>query len=120
MMSLTTVQLARSAPLTSLSRGHFGFVHHVKKMKMSKKTICVDFDGVIHAYSKGFHDGTIYDPPTPGTSLALQKLHDEYKVGYVSSVTNVKPPAVAYIDDRAITFIDWADVPEGIRRLGEF
>jgi hypothetical protein len=145
-MSLTTVQLARSAPLTSLSRGHFGFVHHVKKMKMSKKTICVDFDGVIHAYSKGFHDGTIYDPPTPGTSLALQKLHDEYKVvvlsararderlvkqiwdwlatyqldGYVSSVTNVKPPAVAYIDDRAITFIDWADVPEGIRRLGEF
>jgi hypothetical protein len=113
---------------------------------MAKPTICVDFDGVIHAYSKGFHDGTIYDRPVNGTSLALERLHNEYKVvvlsararsdeqvkeiwdwlatygldGYVDEVTNKKPPAVAYIDDRAVTFIDWADVPEGIRRLGEW
>ena len=38
------------------------------------KTIAVDFDGVIHAYSKGWQDGTIYDPPLPGALEALATL----------------------------------------------
>jgi hypothetical protein len=31
-------------------------------------TIAVDFDGVIHQYSKGYADGSIYDPPVPGAA----------------------------------------------------
>ena len=37
-------------------------------------TIAVDFDGVIHAYSKGWQDGTIYDPPMLGAFQSLRGL----------------------------------------------
>lgn len=37
-------------------------------------TIAVDFDGVIHAYSDGWADGTIYDDPLPGAIQGLGVL----------------------------------------------
>ncbi|MEE4598253.1 hypothetical protein V2J94_41530 [Streptomyces sp. DSM 41524] len=40
-------------------------------------TIAIDFDGVIHAYSKGWHDGTIYDGPVPGALDGLRRLLDQ-------------------------------------------
>lgn len=39
--------------------------------------IAIDFDGVIHEYSKGWSDGSIYDPPVAGTKEALEKLKAE-------------------------------------------
>lgn len=42
--------------------------------------IAVDFDGVIHKNSKGYHDGTIYDEPVEGAREALQKLSEKYTV----------------------------------------
>ncbi len=45
------------------------------------KVVAVDFDGVIHKYSKGWGDGSIYDVAVEGASESLEKLvADGWKV----------------------------------------
>lgn len=53
-------------------------------------TIAIDFDGVIHGYSKGWSGGDIYDPPVPGTKEALQKLKDAGHKLYIFSTRSNK------------------------------
>jgi hypothetical protein len=43
-------------------------------------TIAVDFDGVVHQYSRGWQDGTIYDPPLPGALDGLRALMEQHAV----------------------------------------
>jgi len=45
-----------------------------------KETLLIDLDGTIHNYSKGWHDGTIYDGPKEGAKEAIDKLKDEYEI----------------------------------------
>jgi trehalose-6-phosphatase len=48
---------------------------------MRRKVVCIDFDGTIHLYTKGWYDSSIYDPPTKGAREALRKLvANGYKV----------------------------------------
>ena len=113
------------------------------KTEFKEKTIAVDFDGVVHKYSKGFQGlDNVYDPPMPGAKEALQELKDlGYRLIIVSSrpvepirkwlasegmleffddVTNTKHPARFYIDDHAIRFeknssTNWKDTLEFIK-----
>ena len=96
------------------------------------KTVVFDFDGVIHSYTSGWQgEGNIPDPPVQGIREALKEIHDAgYEVvvvsercatiggygaieawlydnglrEYIDKVYREKPPAIAYIDDRAICF----------------
>jgi len=97
-----------------------------------KQTVVFDFDGVIHSYTSGWQGARIIpDPPVPGIYEALKEIHDAgYEVVVVSTrcayvggrwaiegwldkyglshlvdkVKKHKPPAIVYIDDRAICF----------------
>lgn len=95
-----------------------------------RKTISIDFDGVIHKYSKGFQGlDNAYDPPMEGAIESIEKLYDEgytlkilssrpkeviypwlEKYGlskYIKEVSNHKFPATVYIDDRGMLFENW-------------
>ena len=54
--------------------------YNKKQENENNHQIAIDFDGVIHSNSKGYHDGTIYDPPLPGTEEALKQLSKKYKI----------------------------------------
>ena len=42
--------------------------------------IAIDFDGVIHKNSKGYHDGTIYDNPLDGAIESIRELSTIYDI----------------------------------------
>lgn len=95
-----------------------------------KQTIVFDFDGVIHSYTSGWQGAAnIPDPPVPGIKEAIADIRAAgYEVVVVSTrcatteghgairawltdhgievdaVKMEKPPAIVYIDDRAICF----------------
>src|SRR5687767_3473124 len=58
-------------------------------MSRKRYSIAVDFDGVIHRYGKGWHDGSVYDEPMPGAREALARIHQRYRV--VILTTRVNP-----------------------------
>tara|TARA_A100001391_G_scaffold182718_1_gene149433 strand:- start:1998 stop:2387 length:390 start_codon:yes stop_codon:yes gene_type:complete len=59
-----------------------------------KNTIAIDFDGVIHKNSKGFHDGTIYDEPVKDVKKGLEYLSKSYKLVIYSCKANPNRPKI--------------------------
>jgi hypothetical protein len=109
-----------------------------KKIKHDRIPIAVDFDGVIHKYSKGFFDGSIYDEPVDGVVEALRELQKDYYIYIFSNrnetpegemavleylkkynipfdkISATKPPAKFFIDDGAIRFDTWEQVKKDL------
>lgn len=95
-----------------------------------KQTVVFDFDGVIHSYKSGWQGPTLIpDEPVKGIKEAIAEIRKAgYKVVVVSTrcetligmtaiqvylekhgievdrICKEKPPAIVYIDDRAICF----------------
>lgn len=98
--------------------------------------VAVDFDGVLHGYSNGWQGGAIYDPPVEGTREALIELTKRYELvvftarhdldavrawlvkhrlsHFFHDVSNRKPAAAVYLDDRALKFTSWAQALEDL------
>ena len=51
-----------------------------KIIEQENKNLAIDFDGVIHKNSKGYHDGTVYDDPIEGSYEALEILSKKYNL----------------------------------------
>lgn len=103
-----------------------------------KKTVCIDLNGVLDQYTGWKGEGHM-DPPRPGAERFLAELAEDYRVvilttqpaervwewlreygldQYVSDVTNRKPPALVYVDDRAVCFR--GDFEETLREIRSF
>lgn len=93
----------------------------IGKLKREKPVVCIDFDGVLNNYE--FYDPDNLFEVRPRAKEFIEKLSVLYKVVIltardtgkvtewlkeneitVDEVTNVKPPALCYVDDRAVRF----------------
>jgi len=102
-------------------------------------TVCIDLDGVLNLFD-GWRGADFFHPPRPGAAEFLKRLnernlrvviftvrwpehveqwlekHDLRR--YVDSVTDKKPPAHVYLDDRAICF--QGDFDQALRQIATF
>jgi len=106
-----------------------------------KPVLSVDFDGVLHRYSKGLHDGSIYDSPTPGAQEFIRKAQEHFFVMIFTArarnpemkaeiiewldehgfpevpVTSTKYPSFLWLDDRCERFTGAFPDPESLLKF---
>lgn len=108
-----------------------------------RRTICLDFDGVIHSYQSGWCGiDVIPDPPIHGVHRYIKQLRKRFRIAVYSArcceekgrlaiaewlakhdieideIPEHKPPAFVYVDDRAIHFDgDWDRTYEKINQF---
>jgi hypothetical protein len=112
-------------------------------IRQARRTICLDFDGVIHSYRSGWCGAEVIpDPPLHGTREAIAQLRIHFRVVVhsarcrspegcqaiehwlrrhdieVDEICAYKPPAAIYVDDRAVPFRgDWSQTIADIRQF---
>src|SRR3990167_4228281 len=66
---------------------------------MSKKILCLDFDGVIHSYTSGWKGADVIpDPPVKGAFAFIRKAMQEFDVQVFSSRSGLPGGIAAMIE----------------------
>lgn len=128
--SLNTIEQCATMIVDYLEKNnYFSSVNEVNVLE-KKRTVAVDFDGVIHKYSQGFKGlFNAYDEPMENARESFEKLklagkrlvvmssrpavviekwlEDNDMLHYFDEISNFKIPADIYIDDRGYTFKTW-------------
>ena len=63
-------------------------------MEGQLKNLAIDFDGVVHTFDKGWHDGTCYGDPIPGAIGAIKALSQEWNIIIFSAKVRPDRPLV--------------------------
>lgn len=75
---------------TRLSKDDF----KTKVTGQEERVISVDFDGVIHNMTKGFHDGTMYGDLIDGVEESLKEMSKDYDLVVYSCKCNPERPLI--------------------------
>lgn len=68
------------------------------------ETIAIDFDGVIHSFELGYHDGTIYGNPIQGSIDAIKRIANRYTIVIYTAKAKADRPLV---DGKTGTQLVW-------------
>ena len=63
-------------------------------MESQLNNLAIDFDGVIHTFDKGWHDGTCYGDPKSGSLDAIKELSKNWNIIVFSAKVRPDRPLV--------------------------
>lgn len=76
----------------------------IKSKTKPPKSICIDFDGVIHDYSRGWQGIDVFDKVLPGASEATHRLHNAGYMIIIHTTRNDSPALREFLNKNDISF----------------
>jgi len=82
------------------------------------KNVAIDFDGVIHNFDKGWHDGTCYGEPLSGALDAIKNISEKYNI--IIFTAKAKPSRPLVNGKTGIELVrEWLDKHDVLRYVKE-
>jgi len=83
-------------------------------------TVAVDFDGVVHKYSKGWLDGRAYDEPVPGAFEGIRDLQRSKHAVFIFTTRDAEQVVEWFYEHSDFEVVTDSDVEDGHGGLVKF